>query len=446
VTSDVATVSAAPKPVTRLLGVRWRLTRIAIGVSLVSLPLLRPSGPGNTGAADLGLLAGIFACVAWASAGGHRIRLPYGLPVALAVLAGSLAILVTGGPRAGQSLLALFQDVFVFGWAAAVATLGQDRRLLDVFCRAWAYSTVAWAGVLIIGVVAGINAISGITARDGIRASLTLGDPNLAANYFIVGLLVMRATRRPARTGLRWAACAVVVIGIGLTLSNGGVLALIVATIAGALFALARRRGALAAVSVAAAVTLAGGIVYAKVDVTAWATAQAQRSPLLRDSVGREAESSGSRSMLAKEGIDLWLTGGHLLGIGPGNTKAALLAEQAPYVKEAHDDYLAVMLERGVLGGIALVALATSLAVRARRIARPAGVPPTYLDVVPRPELLGAALVAIAISAMFYETLHFRHVWALFGLIAALALARDVPASGPRRSSLDREAIPGSQR
>jgi hypothetical protein len=28
----------------------------------------------------------------------------------------------------------------------------------------------------------------------------------------------------------------------------------------------------------------------------------------------------------------------------------------------------------------------------------------------------------VAISAMFYEVLHFRHVWALFGLIAALEL------------------------
>jgi hypothetical protein len=54
---------------------------------------------------------------------------------------------------------------------------------------------------------------------------------------------------------------------------------------------------------------------------------------------------------------------------------------------------------------------------------------PEYRDVVPRPELLAAAAVAVAISAMFYEVLHFRHVWALFGLIAALEL------TGQRRSA-----------
>jgi len=40
-------------------------------------------------------------------------------------------------------------------------------------------------------------------------------------------------------------------------------------------------------------------------------------------------------------------------------------------------------------------------------------------------EALVAALVAVACTGMFYEVLHFRHVWALFGLVAALALARE---------------------
>ena len=76
--------------------------------------------------------------------------------------------------------------------------------------------------------------------------------------------------------------------------------------------------------------------------------------------------------------------------------------------------------------------LAVSVAVRARRIARPDGIPASYREVVPRPELLGAAALAVALSGTFYETLHFRHVWALFGLIAALDLAR-YRAAGARR-------------
>jgi len=67
--------------------------------------------------------------------------------------------------------------------------------------------------------------------------------------------------------------------------------------------------------------------------------------------------------------------------------------------------------------------LGAAVAVRARRVAAPGGLPPRYLAVVPRPDLLGAGLVAVGMSALFYETLHFRHVWALFGLIAALEIA-----------------------
>jgi hypothetical protein len=394
---------------------RWRVTQVAVCVAVVGMPLLRPAGPGNTGLVDLALLGAMVVSAVWAATRALRVRLPYAWPVGLSVLAGALALLVAGGsPYRG--VLALAQDVFVFAWAAAVATLGADRRLLDVLCRAWAYSTAVWAAVLIVADAAGIDWLTGVTTRDGIRASLTLGDPNLCANYFLVGLFVMRATRRPRHTGLRWFACALAVTAIVLTLSNGGLLALLAATLLGALFRLGRRRGLTVAVSLGAGLVLAGAVTGAVVDVHGFVTRVESASPLVRDSLGREAESGGSRTTLAHEGLGLWLRGDAPLGIGPAGTEPALRAEQAPYVKEAHDDWLAAPLERGPLGALALVLLAASVGVRARRAVRAGGD-----SVVPRPELLAAAALAVAISATFYETLHFRHVWALFGLIAALA-------------------------
>jgi hypothetical protein len=447
---DPALSPAPADPATLAHPGRWRLTQVAICFAVASLPLLRPAGPGNTGLVDLGLLGAMLACALWASARSHRIQLPYAVPVALTVVAGAVALTVGGGApgAAGRGLLALLQDVFVFAWAAAVATVGRDRRMLDTLCRAWAYSTTAWAAVLIIGDAAGIDWITGITARDGIRASLTLGDPNLAADYFLVGLLVMRAVRRPRRAGWRWFACALTVTAIVLTLSNGGILALLVATMLGALFRLARRGGPMIAVTLGATVLVAGGLALVSVDVHGWVTQVEQSSPLVRDSLGREAESGGSRTTLAYEGLNLWLHGDSLLGVGPSNTESTLRARQAPYIKESHDDYLAALLERGLLGGVALVLLGAALGIRARRISRPGGVAPDYLAVVPRPELLAAAAVAVGISAMFYETLHFRHVWALLGLIAALELtgrrraARAAatrnagPATGPAAGSV----------
>jgi O-antigen ligase len=419
------TVPDAADP-TRRLG-RFRLTQVAICLAIVALPLLRPSGPGNTGMVDLALLVAMFASAMWASLRSQRLRLPYALPMGLTMLAGAIAVAAGGASSgaAGRGLLAIGQDVFVLGWAAAVATLGRDPKLLDMLCRAWAYSAAGWAAVLIIGELAGISAITGISARDGIRASLTLGDPNLAANYFLCGLLVIRATRRPRRRGLRVFMCALVVTGVILTLSNGGILAMLIATVAGALFRIATRRGLLPALAAGLVLVGLAGATLAAFDVHTWVTRVEQTTPFIRDSIGRQAESGGSRSMLLREGVKLWLHGETILGVGPGNTETTLRARQAPYVKEAHDDYLAALLERGLLGGIALVLLATGLAVRTRRICRPGGVDPPYLDVVPRPELLAAAVVAVAVSGMLYETLHFRHVWALFGLIAALEAGRE---------------------
>jgi O-antigen ligase len=400
---------------------RWRLALVALSVAVVALPILRPAGPGNTGGVDLALAVAMLLALVWASVRGRPVHLPYALPVALSVLAGALAAATSGG--GGGTLLALGQDLFVFGWSAAVATIGQDRQALDVFCRAWAYSAVGWAALLIFAELAGLNWLSGINARDGIRASFTLGDPNLAADYFICGLFVMRAARRPRRAVPRWIACGLVVTAVVLTLSNGGLLALLVATILGTLFSIARRRGVAAAVAAGGILALGGVAAVATVDVHGWVTRVEESSPLVRDSLGRQAESSGSRTTLAAEGIALWLHGDAVLGLGPGGTENVLRRRQAPYVKEAHDDYLAALLERGALGGVALLVLAAAVAVRCRRISAPDGVSPEYHDVVPRPELLAAAVVAVAVSAMFYEVLHFRHVWALLGLVAAVEIA-----------------------
>lgn len=403
---------------------RRRLTVVAICLAVVALPLLRPSGPGNTGAVDLALLGAILVAAMWASARSQVIRLPYAFPIGLTVFAGALAAVLVdmSGSGRGNGLVALAQDVFVLGWAGAVATVGQDSGLLDVLCRAWAYSATAWAAVLIVADLTGQTWLSGVSDADGIRASFTLGDPNLAANYFICGLLVIRATRRPRATGWRWLACSLVITAVVLTLSNGGMLALITATVAGWLFTVARRRGALIAAGAAAFLMVGGSAAMATIDVHDVIVRAEQASPMARDSIGREAESSGSRATLTREAARIWFAGQDVLGLGPGNTLATLRSRQASYVKEAHNDYLAAIMERGVLGGLALIVLASAIAVRARRISRPDGVSPPFRDVVPRPELLAAAVVAIAVSALFYEVLHFRHVWALLGLIAALEL------------------------
>ncbi len=87
----------------------------------------------------------------------------------------------------------------------------------------------------------------------------------------------------------------------------------------------------------------------------------------------------------------------------------------------AHDDYAASLVERGLLGTVALVCLFVIVLARCRRIAA-RSLRPSYASIFPRPELLGTAVIGMFISAMFYQVLHFRHLWALLGLVAAVDL------------------------
>ena len=395
-----------------------RVQRVAVAVAVFGLPLLRPGGPGNTGLVDVGLLLVLASAAGWASRSRHQLRFPYVVPVGLLVLGGALAALRAGlGPSV---LLTLGQDVYTLVWGMVLANLVIEPALLRTAVRALAVSGMFWATVMLVGVFGHVPALSGITDRDGNRASLTLGDPNLAANYFLVALLVLRAAQYPRRRPLRWAGCALIVTAMFFTGSNGGGLTLVVATVLGLVLGTARRHGATAAVAVGLLLGAGGAVVASQVDLNAVALRAQASSPALRDSIGRQAESGSSRTALAAEAVDLWRSDG-LVGVGPGRTKEALLQRQAPYIKEAHDDYAAAFVERGLIGGAALVLLVGALLVRAARVAG-GRLHPDYAAVLPRPELLAAAVVAILLSALFYEVLHYRHVWTLFGLVAGVDL------------------------
>src|SRR5436309_3540467 len=257
----------------------WRLTKVAVCLAMVALPLLRPVGPGNTGLVDLALLGAMTASGLWASIRAHRVQLPYALPVLLMAVAGAVAAM---------------------------------------------------------------------------RASL-------------VGEATLGLAGAPA---------------------------------AGWLFSLARRRGLGMALAVGVGLAAGGAVAYTTVDLNSVVAAFGEKSSFVRDSIGREQESGGSRTTLIKESVVLYLNSDNVWGLGPANTETTLKARQAAYVKEAHDDYVAALLERGVLGTVGLIVLGAAVAVRARRIAAPGGLPPRYLAVVPRPELLGAGLVAVGMSAL----------------------------------------------
>ncbi len=387
-----------------------------LAASIVMLPLLVPSGPGNTALADVGILALVVVVAVWLRHEHVPVGVPYLLPMGLLVTAGVTSAFQSG---AESAVLAVLQDIFCLLWAAAIANAVRRRRwLLEVLLRVWVWSGLVWAGVLCVGRIAGISWMAGLSAKDGGRASLTFDDPNLAANYFLVCIALILATSVIRHRVARGLAVLLVLLAIVFTGSNGAAVGLAVMAGVGLLLGLRRRQGVLAALAAAFLAAAGVALVAPQVNLAQIGQQASDSVQLLKDSLGRTDESSGSREALASETLGLYL-GGDLVGVGPGRTKAALKGEAAPYVKEAHNDYLATLVERGALGGLGLVALIAVTAVRLGRVA-------TWTQsrwvshVVPRPELLPALGCALAAAALFYEVLHFRHLWALLGLVAGI--------------------------
>ncbi|TDE23953.1 lipopolysaccharide biosynthesis protein [Actinomadura sp. 6K520] len=411
----------------------WRPEAVALVAGIASLPMLMPAGlapgPGNTALPDAVLGGLVLMTFLWAGTRKAPLRWPYLVPTLLTVIAGGAAALANDGAGA----LTLLKDLYVLLWAVCIANLGRDPSLLRVALRAFVWTGTCYALVMMAGFAIGNDALSGKQV-DGERLMFTFGDANYAANWFICVFFIVRATRFPERTWARRAVCGILLAAELLTGSNGGLLALCCALLLGYLFRLFREGRAHHAVAVGAAAALLGGgavVTVTQFDVQPFLDRAGQASPILRDSIGRTTgESTESRSTVFATTWDMIEAQDHPWGIGAAQTETQMRVRQEAYVQEAHNDYIASVLERGFLGGVALILLLSVLILRTLRIARRNALKPEYARLVPHPELFGALVVVFLVCGLFYEVLHYRHGFAVFGLIAALDLfGRRAPAA-----------------
>lgn len=396
--------------------------RLALGATCVAvamLPLVTPRGPGNAAPVDGLIVVAIVVSLLWLASAARVLKWPFGIAVGLSVAAGALGAIV--GPVPGNGAVALFQDLTLFCWCVVVVNVAASPHATHTILKTWAACGTGWAMVLVLAVLSGNPAIAGVTARNGARAALTFGDANLAASYFFLSLMIVWAVQWPVRRAPRLIAYLLLVLALVMTGSNGGMFVLVLgAAVAGAV-GVARRSGAIAGVAVAALFTAAAGASVLVVDPDAIQTkARASSVPLIRDSIGRAADSVGDREALLSQTVDLYREHGGLGG-GPRSTKATLTKLEAPFVKEAHNDYVAALTERGVLGVVALTLLVGSILYRVGKVGfgEPIG---GFDGVVARPGALVGAAVGTLTAATFYEVLHFRHLWTLLALIAAVQI------------------------
>jgi O-antigen ligase len=261
--------------------------------------------------------------------------------------------------------------------------------------------------------------LAGIDPTVGSRAGLTFDHPNMAGNYFLISFFVVLLARHPRNPLLRAAALAVLLLAIAFTGSNAALIGLVLGCAVAGFLSVWRRIDLVGAVAaVAAAAVLGATFTYFANNYDLVDKAEASANSILRASVGRGAKSALGRKELFTDALLLYRTG-TLLGRGPSSTDLSLQASQSGLIHEAHNDYLATLVERGPLGMVGLLLLVGGVYVRAMSISlRP--LRPAFSKVVPGTAPLLGALVAFAASAMTHEILHYRHLWALLGVLAAL--------------------------
>ena len=394
-----------------------RLAIVTTAAAVAMLPLLEPHGPGNTAPVDLFIALAMFSSLLWLGVSGLKAYAPYWFAGSLIIAAGAAGAIA--GPVPVDGLLAVLQDVWLLGFAICVANVCRTPYALSIVVRTWIYSAIAWAALLIVGELVGNAYLAGFEPGEGGRTSLTFGDANIAAYYFLTSILVIAAVRCPRSRAARVPAYALLLSAWALSGSNSGIIQLTLAIVLVGLLAIYRSSGLVPAIAAACCLLAAAAVMVPRVPLAQiQSRAHDSHYRLIREWVGRSGTSTRQREVVLSESVGLYYQGGPL-GQGPTSTIHRLNANQANFAKESHNDYVAALLERGLVGAIGMALLVGTVFLRAWSVVlRPMS--QGFAAVVPRTPPLLAAVTAAFVLATVYEVLHARHVWALFGLVAAL--------------------------
>ena len=394
--------------------------RVAVAAAAVAaLPLLRPSGPANSAPVDLLVALALILSVYGGVGNGERWRFPYAFPMLLFLGGGAIGALA--GPVPINGLSALVQDVVLLTWCWTLTNICRSASSLRVVTRAWAYGSIVWGILLFVGLATGTAALTGRTTKDASRTMLTFGDPNVAANFLFISIMVIWATQIPRHRSLRLTGYALLVAAMVTTGSNSGLVSIIVGVMVAGFLGLYRRAGAVAAVTMICFALCGLYAVGSNINlISIQDRAQASRWSFIRDGIGRQESSVEQRGSILHESLHLYQVGGPF-GAGPASTKPRLQAEQAPFVKEAHDDYLAALTERGLIGLLGVALLVGGVALQAIALVR-RRLTPDFAAVIVRPNALVGAIAGTLLTMTVVELLHARHVWTLFAVVAALSL------------------------
>ena len=378
-------------------------------LTILLMPWLKPELPYNLDYVDAVMVLFMFLVLLMVLARHIEPRFFLWLPMAVILASGIISALASATP--GHSMVALAKEVALFAWFLAVVSYVRDRALLHSVVRFWLLTT--WLIGLLMAVAPFLlRSYSYFFYSIGPRVIQTrlvglFHDPNMAANYLLLGSLVGLAFP-PFRSRAGQVLFQVTLWGgIIATGSNGG----LGAAMAGwtiYLFLYSWRHftvpaGRAAWASLCVLVVL-GATFYAAAtppDVSQVVAERAGGTHLTRIEWSmqlRKGMISDALAMYAES---------PLMGVGPGNT----ISSDRSWSAYPHNDFLAKLIENGpvgLLGYLGLLTAILALLFRLRRVLPDSS--PVYLGLM-------AAFVANLVHSLSIQTFHFRHVWLLYAVM-----------------------------
>jgi O-antigen ligase len=424
------------------------MTMLLLAITTFALPLLVPRGPGNTAPVDAFAVLFLIAVLVTATLARRRFALPAAAPLLLIAAVSALGVVFSVAPGSGLLNLLIEFYLAVLFWAVCNQLRNRPDRMLTV-TSIWVGAAVFWA-FLLIG--AQWHLLPGSLSHllfqydSSGRAAAAARNPNLAASYLVTSMFVLAASPWPRSKLVRIPIYAWLLIAVVVSGSNGAFLG---AAVGGAVLLgahVVRRWSQLGRVMVAATLMIAAGFAIFTVAVakptvnqtTVANIAQSQQNGALHDNVGRLDNSVGTR-------VSLWssaLRGGFsqsALGVGVGEAQT-IQVDNVPIGKSLHNDVLAFLLERGIVGLAALLLLIGVVVRWSARLAR-AG-PVSLGGRTWRFQGLAAGIAANCVISLTHESFHFRHVWLLAALVwVAVDLVKS-PAAEPVHQTMPSLAVP----
>ncbi|HYP22348.1 MAG TPA: O-antigen ligase family protein, partial [Actinomycetota bacterium] len=410
---------------------RRLLTPLMIA-SVVTVPLLVPPIGPNSVPADFFNAAFLILGLAVLARTRVAARIPMGGSYLLIITGGLIAVTQSVVPK--ESLIAVVQDAYLFVWFVVAVNylISEDGRRTRWIASVWGVVGVVMAFVVWFarfGYPYDVPVLFDYPLVDAWgRSEGTFRDPNMAGNYLVLSLFVLWAAPRPRSVALKLLMTVPFLFAVYHTQSITALVTLAAgALVAFAVSFVARREAVVAAAMAVVAAGLAALVILPQTFLSRSGEVATQlgETEVFDESLGRSNTSLTLRAARWEEAFQLFGSS-IVLGIGPSSTDESLADRGAPLTGEIHNDYVAGLIERGLvgaLGNLFLFAVAAGWALRVAidRRRRLEGW---------RPAALAGGMVVVLLAAVSLETLHFRHVWLFFALVVALGMTGPSSRSG----------------